>query len=265
MMPSKIGTDSEGFIINPTSLKKVQSEFKPVITAIINVVNKVLKNNVHSMYLYGSVGRGEAKVGTSDMDVTVIVHSPLLTQERALLSAETDRAIDQLGKTITKVDYDIGTLEEALAPVYLYEWGFWLRHMCTCISGSDISQQFPKMKPTETISKALNRDFAGDLKQFKKELTDKDVFLSQVKKRSMVKRMIRGMYLTINTQDQSWSTKSMENLIILKGHFPDEEIFKELEELFEAEGDYPIESILAVLDHCLNWFHHRVYRLNVID
>ncbi|WP_335870981.1 hypothetical protein [Bacillus sp. 2205SS5-2] len=60
-LPTKMGLNAEGYIINPTAKENVQKQFKPVINAVIDLLRQLLKENLHSIYVYGSIGRGEAK------------------------------------------------------------------------------------------------------------------------------------------------------------------------------------------------------------
>ena len=252
MLPTKIGTDSDGYIINPTSKTYIQDSFRPVVEAFTEMVQELLKNKLHSVYLYGSIGRGEAKVESSDLDLTVIVYSDLNSSEKELIMSRTESLLAETQYIITKVDYDIGFLEQVVALENKYEWGFWLKHMCTCLIGIDLSQQLPRMKPNEQVSLALNGDFRGVMIRYKKELlTTPDI--SSLRKRTMIKRIIRGLYLTINVQDESWSTKNLENVEILKRYFPDETLFCELETLFHSNGQCSNQILLSGLDRSLKW------------
>ncbi|MCM2676626.1 nucleotidyltransferase domain-containing protein [Alkalicoccobacillus plakortidis] len=140
MLPTKIGTDSDGYIINPTSKTYIQDSFRPVVQSFTEMVQELLKNKLHSVYLYGSIGRGEAKVESSDLDLTVIVYSVLNSSEKELIMSRTESLLAETQYIITKVDYDIGFLKQVVALENKYEWGFWLKHMCTCLIGIDLSQ-----------------------------------------------------------------------------------------------------------------------------
>lgn len=71
--------------------------------------------------------------------------------------------------------------------------------------------------------RALNGDLHSSIDDYLHELTHKNV--SEIKKHTMLKRMIRGAYLKINVKDESWSTKLQENVTILQSYFPDEKVF----------------------------------------
>jgi predicted nucleotidyltransferase len=254
-LPSRKGVDSNGFIINPTGKDNIQSSFKPILNAIVSLLQELLTEKLHSIYVYGSVGRGEAKEGLSDLDLTVILHSSLTDAETRMLNNATARLLQNL-KTISKVDYDLNLYQDVLAKENVYEHGFWLRHMCTCLYGEDLSVNFKRMKPNEKVSLALNKNLLQVMTQYREILLQET--LSASKKRTILKRMIRGVYLKINVQDESWSTKITENLNIIQQYFPDEPLFREVAPMLHSEEELSQESLLTVVESFLNWYEkHR--------
>ncbi|UJW58910.1 nucleotidyltransferase domain-containing protein [Bacillus sp. A116_S68] len=254
-LPSRKGVDSNGFIINPTGKDNIQPSFKPVLQAIVSLLQELFIEKMHSIYAYGSVGRGEAKEGLSDLDLTVILHSSLTEAEIHMLNHATDRLLQDF-KTVSKVDYDLNLYEDVLAKENVYEHGFWLRHMCTCLYGEDLSVHFKRMKPNEKISLALNKNFFQVMTQYREILLQET--LSASKKRTILKRMIRGVYLKINVQDESWSTKITENLNIIQQYFPEEPLFREVAPMLHSEEELSQESLLTVVESFLNWYEkHR--------
>ncbi|GAE29433.1 nucleotidyltransferase domain-containing protein [Halalkalibacter hemicellulosilyticus] len=249
-IPTRIGTDSAGFILNNTAKENIQNEFKYVIQASINLLRNVFAEKLHSVYVYGSVGRGEAVANESDLDLTVIVNSPTTLTEKDELSKKT-LALLKRHKEIIKIDYDIGEMTEALAQENFYEWGFWLRHMCTCIYGEDLSNNFPRMKPNKKISCALNSDLLTVIDHYLQELTKENI--SGIYKRTMIKRLIRGAYLTLNVKDESWSTKVNENLMIVQLYFPNEELFEQIKLLKCSQKTIRNSELIKIMEDFKLW------------
>ncbi|MGL4106785.1 hypothetical protein [Clostridium sp. LP20] len=50
-----------------------------------------------------------------------------------------------------KVDFDIGVICDVLNPENLFCWGFWIKHICDCLYGEDLSVKFPRMKPNKKM------------------------------------------------------------------------------------------------------------------
>ncbi len=68
--------DKEGYLVNPTGLDKIQSEWKPLIDEIIDMYKIMYGENLVSIYIRGSVVKGEAVSGVSDIDTLTYVGIP---------------------------------------------------------------------------------------------------------------------------------------------------------------------------------------------
>lgn len=215
--PTRLGTDEAGYVMNQTSIHHVQSEFEVVLFKAIELVKGAFDEQLHSIYLYGSIGRGTAVSGQSDLDLTVLVYEDVDATE---LVEQTEQLLTEHPEVI-KIDYDIGRLDVALDPANRFEWGFWLRHLCTCVDGEDVSTRFPRMKPDDRVSEALNQDLVSSIEAAKSKLLRGQ--LSHLEKRSIVKRVIRGWYLTINVNDESFATTVDECLKTLRLYYPSDQ------------------------------------------
>jgi len=71
---SYFDVDEQGFIINPTSLEKIQSQWKPVIEEVSKVYQDVYSENLENVYIRGSVAKGQAVENISDIDTFAYVN-----------------------------------------------------------------------------------------------------------------------------------------------------------------------------------------------
>ncbi|WP_251028369.1 nucleotidyltransferase domain-containing protein [Exiguobacterium sp. s123] len=243
--PTRLGTDEDGYVINQTSIKHIQPEFETILFKSIELVKEAFDEHLHSIYLYGSIGRGTAVAGESDLDLTVLVHEDIDATE---LVEQTEQLLTKHPKVI-KIDYDIGRLDVALDPANRFEWGFWLRHLCTCVYGENVSTQFPLMKPDARVSKALNQDLVSSIEAAKSKLLHGQI--SHLEKRSIVKRVIRGWYLTINVKDESFATTVKACLAILKLYFPEDPRVEEGKILLKQD-DITNQQLLDYLNE-IDW------------
>lgn len=228
-LPTRLGTNEAGYIINQTDATQIQPMFRPLLDKVIQLLREEFAEALHSVYVYGSVGRGTAIVEQSDLDVTVILNRELAIDG---LKSQTMLLLQEHPEVI-KIDYDIGLLHTALNPTNHFEWGFWLRHMCACVYGTDLSHRFPHMKPDERISRALNRDLSPQLRDAQEKLKTRR--MTEKEKKSLIKRMIRGAYLTINVEDQSFVSTIADSLFVLRLYFPNSKIIDDLERGMESE------------------------------
>lgn len=75
--------DSEGFIINPASSGKIDPQWQQVLDAVVLAYQEVFGDKLVSVYVRGSVAKGQAVEGVSDVDCFAYVQ---------LLEDEFDRA-----------------------------------------------------------------------------------------------------------------------------------------------------------------------------
>jgi hypothetical protein len=63
------GLDAQGYIEREGSLGRIPQPFRPVVAAARDRVLDLFGPRLHSAYLYGSIPRGTARAGRSDLDL----------------------------------------------------------------------------------------------------------------------------------------------------------------------------------------------------
>ena len=163
-----MGGDEVALIPTVTAFP-LQQAFIPLLEALTAGLPRQFPALIHSIYLYGSVARGEALPGVSDLDITLLLIKP--ADSGALQRLEAWRQAFQLEQRIvSKVDFDIGSVDEALAPEHHDSWGFWLKHHCRCLWGEDVSAAFSLFRPDRRIALAVNADLRPALARYREQL-----------------------------------------------------------------------------------------------
>jgi len=67
--------DDNGCLINPTSIENISGKWKALVEEVVNAYVSALGENLHSVYLRGSVARGTMISGVSDVDSYCVVES----------------------------------------------------------------------------------------------------------------------------------------------------------------------------------------------
>lgn len=70
---SYLETDKEGYLINPASSEKLQEKWKPVIDEVVEISREHWGDKLSHIYIRGSVAKGEAVDGVSDIDFLIYV------------------------------------------------------------------------------------------------------------------------------------------------------------------------------------------------
>lgn len=170
----------------------LQQAFIPLLEALTAGLPRQFPALIHSIYLYGSVARGEALPGVSDLDITLLLIKP--ADSGALQRLEAWRQAFQLEQRIvSKVDVDIGSVDEALAPEHHDSWGFWLKHHCRCLWGEDLSAAFSLFRPDRRIALAVNADLRPALARYREQLLQARTVSDERRlKREAARKLIRA-------------------------------------------------------------------------
>ena len=78
--------DPEGYIVSEADLANVQPEYRGVPEAAADLLVRELGRRLHSGYLYGSVVRGNAVPGSSDLDLVAVLWTPAAASDRLAAS-----------------------------------------------------------------------------------------------------------------------------------------------------------------------------------
>jgi uncharacterized protein len=194
------GVDSQGFIINPCDKKNIQDIYAKLVKESCREIIRKFPEKIHSLYIYGSVGRGEAVEEKSDLDMVVLFHQGPSTLKKNDLKDLSKLLIDK-HPIVPKVDFDIGSVEEVMAEGQKLFWQFFLKHCCSCIYGTDITLNFSRVKPTKELSERLNHGFESKIDSIL-EHTTPDNIAEQGK--ALGKQILRSAYLLTIEQNQSY-------------------------------------------------------------
>ncbi|MBU8411829.1 nucleotidyltransferase domain-containing protein, partial [Pseudomonas aeruginosa] len=105
----------DGFIPLPPRVEP-QAAFRPLLDDLRRTLARPpFERAVHSIYLYGSVARGEAITGRSDLDLTLVLRDPPSPELAAQLETAR-RALAGRPPGVSKIDLDIGPRNQARAP-----------------------------------------------------------------------------------------------------------------------------------------------------
>ncbi|WP_448651510.1 nucleotidyltransferase domain-containing protein [Pseudomonas fluorescens] len=212
------GLDANGCVLTVGDAP-LQPEFQPLLTDVCTTLAQA-GLGLHSLYLYGSVARGDAIPGESDLDLTLVLSEP--PDSHVLEPLEQLRqALEQRHSTVTKIDFDIGHCAEVLAPEHHNRWGFWLKHHCRCVWGDDLSLRFEPFRPSREIALALNGDFepvlAAYLTRIEQAGTEQQRHRLQ---REAARKLIRATHILRAADAAGWPHSLEEHVALFVQHYP---------------------------------------------
>ena len=172
------------------------------------------------IYLYGSIARGDATPGVSDLDLTLVLRQPPTPQQAEALEA-LRLALQARHPEVIKIDFDIGHRAQVLAPEHLHSWGYWIKHQCRCLWGEDLAPHFAPLAPSRAIALAVNGDFARVLNDYARRLDDERDPAAIVRlQREASRKLIRSCNILRQNGDPCWPASLDEHAAHLLRRYP---------------------------------------------
>ena len=203
------GLGSDGRIRREGSLDGAPPAFGPVVADVRGLVAARLGTRLHSAYLYGSIPRGTAVPGISDLDAVILLrddppdtdihanaadvyaHAAELADvparrrrgdavpadavpADAAAVAQIAVALDERHEIIDGAGLLCWPVSRILDPAERYALGFFLACLCTPLLGEDVARWLPRYRPTRRLARDTNGDIAAFLGRARADLDRAD-------------------------------------------------------------------------------------------
>jgi uncharacterized protein len=153
------GLNADGTIAREGALDRVPAAFAPVVDAARAGLTDTFGARMHSAYLYGSIPRGTAIPGVSDLDLLAVLHDEPADADRAAARA-LEAALDNAFPQINGVGIVLGSTGATLSELERYDGGFFVACLCTPLLGEDLAARLPRYRPTGLLARETNGDLA---------------------------------------------------------------------------------------------------------
>ncbi|MFJ2896553.1 nucleotidyltransferase [Streptomyces sp. NPDC087218] len=216
------GLGKDGTIRREGSLSRVSAVFAPVVAAARSRISVAFDGTrLHSAYVYGSIPRGTAVPGVSDLDLLLALHdAPTPADEAAAraveadLDASSDR-IDGVGVLLS----DVGTLTGELERDDL---GFFVACLCTPLLGEDLAQRLPSYRPTGRLARETNGDLHLLLPRWRRRAAEAATdaerrYLS----RGVARRLVRSGFTLVMPRWGGWTSDLAESAEVFARYHAD--------------------------------------------
>jgi uncharacterized protein len=189
---SGVGLDENGFIRREGNLARVPPLFAPVVAAAKTGILAAFGPDVlHSAYLYGSIPRGTAVAGLSDLDVFLVLRDEPAAADRAA-AAGLERSLDARFPEINGAGIGLSSVATVLSELERHDLGWFVACLCTPLTGEDLAARLPRYRPTPLLARETNGDIVDRLPRWRELLgnaeTDTDLrSLSRLASRGIVR------------------------------------------------------------------------------
>ncbi|MER5727415.1 nucleotidyltransferase domain-containing protein [Streptomyces sp. NPDC002138] len=214
------GLDSEGFIEREGSLGRVPAPFRDVVAAARERIAEAYGRRLHSAYLYGSVPRGTARPGRSDLDVLLALHREPTGEDRD--TAEVlGRGLDQDFAAIDGAGILLYGKETLLGEAERHDLGWFLACLCTPLLGADLAEHLPRYRPDALLARETNGDLDDVLATTRERAaaarTDEE--LRKVN-RFLARRLVRTGFTLVMPRWGGWTSDLAESAEVFGGYYP---------------------------------------------
>ncbi|MFF8728933.1 nucleotidyltransferase domain-containing protein [Streptomyces sp. NPDC015171] len=219
------GLDAQGCIAREGSLGRVPAAFRPVVAAARDRILDVLGARLHSAYLYGSVPRGTARVGRSDLDLFVALREEPTEADRDAVRA-LGAAVD---KEFPQID-GVGTLlygrERLLSELERYDLGWFVACLCTPLLGDDLAEYLPRYRPDSLLARETNGDLARWLPRWRERIegTGSGAAGEPARRplvRFMSRHLVRTGFTLVMPRWQGWTSDLGEMAEVFAMYYPE--------------------------------------------
>ena len=215
------GLDQDGFIAREGDLARVPQAFVPVVEAAkAAILSAFSPDRLHSAYLYGSVPRGTAVPGRSDLDVLLALHDEPGDADRAAASRLED-ALNARFPQINGAGIGLASTATLLSDIERHDLGWFVACLCTPMIGADLAAQLPRYRPTSLLARETNGDLGDLLPRWRDQLgearTDSDL---HVLSRRVARGLVRAGFTLVMPRWGGWTSDLGESAAIFGRYYP---------------------------------------------
>ncbi|KUL34823.1 nucleotidyltransferase [Streptomyces sp. NRRL F-4489] len=157
-LPRGTGLDQDGCFVREGSLERVPAAFAPVVAGLTAAVAaRFAPGRVLSTYLYGSIPRGTAVPGVSDLDALLVLRDGPTGADRAAARAA-EAALDAAFPQIDGAGILLMARERLLSEAERYDGAWFTACLCTPLRGPDVTAALPRYRPTSLLARETNGD-----------------------------------------------------------------------------------------------------------
>ncbi len=216
------GLDEDGFIAREGDLARVPEAFAPVVAAArAGIADAFGPARLHSAYLYGSIPRGTAVPGVSDLDVLLALHDEPAEPDRAAarrLEAALDARFPQLGGA----GILLSSTATLLSDLERYDLGWFVACLCTPLAGPDLAARLPRYRPTSLLARETNGDLGDVLPgwrdRLRAERTEEGL---RALSRYVGRRVVRTGFTLVMPRWGGWTSDLGESAAVFGRYYPD--------------------------------------------
>ena len=215
------GLDRDGFIEREGSLERVPPAFGPVVDAARSaIVDAFGPDRLHSAYLYGSIPRGTAVPGVSDLDAMLVLRDEPAPADRIAATALEDTLNGQLPQ-INGAGIGLASAATILSDLERHDLGWFVACLCTPLIGEDLAARLPRYRPTSLLARETNGDLGDLLPRWREALGETRAAADRrTLSRRIGRRLVRTGFTLVMPRWNGWTSDLDESAAVFGRYYP---------------------------------------------
>lgn len=250
-------TDSNGYLVNESKITNIDCEFSKVIEKTVEKYQIHLRENLHSIYIRGSIPRGLGIKSVSDLDTIAITNKHPNEIELKWVD-EAEQVINNEYICINGVELSFYFIEDILDTTHFSIIPFMIKTHSVCVYGEDISGLLPMYKPDQTLANEHLVNLKKQIQQAKEDLVDNDDPEDILDCCGWIMKIIVRAGLALVIEEEGKYTRDLYPAYrIFSQHFPEKESEMKQAITFAINPINNPKEILKFLDEMGNWMIHQ--------
>ncbi|QDP95333.1 nucleotidyltransferase domain-containing protein [Microlunatus elymi] len=213
------GLDEHGRIRREGDINRVDAAFAPLVAEAASALRQLLDRRLHSIYLYGSIPRGTAVVGQSDLDMEVVLHSePTETDRTAIgrLAAELDQDTD----LVNEVGIIVAGRPRLLSAAERYDNAFQISCLCTPLWGPDLADELPDQYPSIELARHITSGTQAAFTRLTAALNEPTTSRPDFIRQRVGRRITRLAYTCVLFRWPGWTSDPITMQRVITAFYP---------------------------------------------
>jgi uncharacterized protein len=213
------GLDGEGFIRREGDLGLVRAPFAALVEDFRRAAQRAFAGRgLDSLYLYGSIPRGTARPGWSDLDGQVLLDRDPTEADRATVR-DLEASLAAEHPEVSDVGILLDSRAALVDPADRHDGGFHLRVLCTPLWGPDAGQDVAPHRPDWDLARHVQGDWRGAFARLRARAAA-PVQDHQVLCRAVGRRLTRVAFTWVMPRWGGWTSDPRTALDVVAEHEP---------------------------------------------
>ncbi|MGH3401468.1 MAG: nucleotidyltransferase domain-containing protein [Streptosporangiaceae bacterium] len=215
------GLDDDEAITREGALDRVPAPFTPLVEAVRARITRTFGGRLHSAYLYGSIPRGTARAGRSDLDLLLALQHEPAERDRAEAKA-VEAALDESFPQVNGVGILLFSVRTLLSDLERHDLGFFVACLCTPLLGPDLARQLPRYRPTALLARETNGDLSLALPLWRARLAEARTDAErQALSRVIARRLVRTGFTLVMPRWGGWTSDLGQAAELFARYYPE--------------------------------------------